>query len=129
MLGSVIPEGRRVVAALSEVLVAGRALLAIPALLVDNDDGGEDGEALDGERDVGKVGDGAVPVLEVVGVEKLFGPLGRDFLQRLFHREGGARILGHGVGLDLGLNPVNGEYLDGRFGGRGGNGMRSGGLG
>ena len=87
MLESVILEGRRVVAALPEVLVARRALLAIPALLVGNDDGGEDGESLDGERDVGKVGDGAVPVLEVEGVEKLFRLLGRDFLQRLFHRE------------------------------------------
>ena len=54
-------------------MVAGGSLLAIPTLLVGNDDGGEDGEALDGQCDVGKVGNGAVAVLEVEGVEKLSG--------------------------------------------------------
>jgi hypothetical protein len=46
--------------------------LAVPALFVGNDNGGEDGEAFDGERDVGKVGNGAVAVLKVEGIEKLF---------------------------------------------------------
>ncbi len=65
-------------AGFAEVLVAGGALLAVPALLVDEGDGGEEGEALDGEGDVGEVGDGAVAVLEVEGVEELLGALGAD---------------------------------------------------
>ncbi len=48
----------------AEVLVAGGTLLAIPALLVDELDGGEEGETLDGEGDMGEVGDGAVAVGE-----------------------------------------------------------------
>src|SRR6266849_4068553 len=116
---SIIPETGRVVTALPEVLVASRALLAVPTLLVDNHDGGQDGEAFNSERNVGKVGNGAVPVLEIEGVEKLFGLLLSNFLQRLLHRERRARVLGHGIGLDLGLNAVNGEYFDGGSGGGG----------
>jgi hypothetical protein len=63
-------------AGFEEVLVAGGALLAVPALFVDEDDGGEQAEALDGEGDVGQVGDGAVAVLEIKGVEELLGALG-----------------------------------------------------
>src|SRR5208282_123232 len=40
----VILESRRIVTALPEVLIAGRTLLAIPALLVGNNNGGEYGE-------------------------------------------------------------------------------------
>jgi hypothetical protein len=46
--------------------------LAVPALFVYQRDRGEQREALDGEGDVGQVGDGAVAVLEVEGVQKLF---------------------------------------------------------
>ncbi len=117
------------VAALSEILIASRALLPVPTLLVGHDNGGEDGEALDGERDVGEVGDGAVPVLEVESVEKFLRLLQRNFLQRLLHRERRTRILGHGVGLDLGFDAVNGKYLDGSFRHCSGNGTRGRGLG
>src|SRR5208283_4072924 len=70
--GSVTLKTGRVVTAFPEVLIASRALLAIPALLVGDHDGGKDGKALDGQRDVGQVGDRAVPVLKVEGVEKFF---------------------------------------------------------
>ena len=56
-----------------------------------------------------QVGDGAVPVLEVEGVEELLRLLVVDLLQRLAHRERRARILGHGVSLHLGLDTIDGE--------------------
>ena len=62
--GGILAKIREIPAGLEEVLVAGRALLAVPALLVDEDDGGQQAEALDGEGDVGQVGNGAVAVLE-----------------------------------------------------------------
>ena len=114
-------------AGLAEVLVAGGALLAVPALLVDERDGGEEGEALDGEGDVGEVGDGAVAVLEVEGVEELLGALGADLGERLAHGEGGAGVLGHGVGEDLGVGAVDGVDVGGStVGGAGAGGMGAG---
>jgi hypothetical protein len=70
--GDVRLKTRSVVTALAEVLVARGAFLAVPALFVGDNDGGKDGEALDGERNVGQVGNGAVPVLKVESVKKLF---------------------------------------------------------
>jgi hypothetical protein len=58
-------ETRSMVSTLFEILVAGGPLLAVPALLVRDHDGGEDGKALDGESNVGEVGDRAVAVLEI----------------------------------------------------------------
>ena len=92
----------------AEVLVAGGALLAVPALFVYQGDRGEQDEALDGEGDVGEVGDGAMAVLEVEGVEELLGALGADFGERLLHGERGAGVLGHGVGEDFGVGSVDG---------------------
>src|SRR5205814_2544554 len=66
----VLTEIRRVVAALQEILVAGRALLAVPSLLVGNDDGCEYRKPLNRQRNVREVSNGAVPVLEVKGVEE-----------------------------------------------------------
>ena len=48
-------EVRNVVAAFLEVLVAGRAFLPIPSLLVGNCDGCEDRKLFDGQRDMGKI--------------------------------------------------------------------------
>ncbi len=96
-------------AGFEEVLVAGGALLAVPALFVDQDDGGQQAKPLDGEGDVGQVGDGAVAVLKIEGVEELLGALGADFGQRLAHGERGAGVLGHGVGEDFGVGAVDGE--------------------
>ena len=50
------------------------------------DDGGEQGQALNGKGDVGEVGDGAVAVLEVEGIQKLFGALGIELFEGLAHR-------------------------------------------
>ena len=104
-------EVREIPAGLAEVLVAGGAFLTVPALLVDQHDGGEEAEALDGEGDVGQVGDGAVAVLEIEGVQELLGALGADFGERLAHGERGTRILGHGVGQDFGVGSVNGKDI------------------
>ena len=101
-------EVGKVPAGFLEVLIAGGAFLAVPALFVDQDDGGQQAQALDGEGDVGQVGDGAVAVLEIKGVEELLGALGADLGEGFAHGERGARILGHGVGQDLGIGTVNG---------------------
>jgi hypothetical protein len=60
---------------------------------------------------VSEVGNGAVAVLEVKGVEELLGALGADFNEGLAHGEGGAGVFGHGVGQDLGVGAVDGEYV------------------
>ena len=57
---------------------------------------------------MGEVGDGAMAVLEVEGVEELLGALGADLGEGLAQGEGGAGVLGHGVGEDLGLGSVDG---------------------
>ena len=92
-------------------MIACGTFLAVPALLVNQDDGGEEGKPLDGEGDVGQVGDGAVAVLEVKSVEELLGALGADFVEGLAHGEGGAGVLGHGVGEDLRVGAVDGENV------------------
>jgi hypothetical protein len=101
-------ELRGVPAGLAEVLVAGRALLAVPALFVYQAYRCEQREALDGEGDVREVGDGAMAVLEVEGVEELLGALRADLGERLLHGERGARVLRHGVGEDLRVGAVDG---------------------
>ena len=93
----------------SSILVAGGALLAVPARLVDQHDGGQQAEPLDGEGDVGQVGDGAMAVLEIKGIEELLGALGADFGQGLAHGERRAGVLGHGIGQDFGVGAVDGE--------------------
>ena len=60
---------------------------------------------------MGQVCDGAVAVLEIKGVEELLGALGGDFVERFAHGEGGAGVLGHGVGQELGAGAVDGEDL------------------
>ena len=70
---------------------------------------------------MGEVGDGAVAVLEVEGVEELLGPLGADFLEGLAHGQGGAGVLGHGVGQHLRVSAVYGKDV-GLIAGVGGGG-------
>ena len=107
--GGVGSEVGEVPAGFEEVLVAGGALLAVPALFVDEDDGGEEREAFDCEGDVGEVGDGAVAVLKIEGVEKLLGALGVEFAKRLAHGKRRSRILGHGIRQDLRVGAMNSE--------------------
>ena len=78
---------RQVPAALAEVLVARGALLAIPALLVHQDDCREQAEPLNREGHMGQVGDRAMAVLEVEGVQELLGALAGDLAQRFLHGE------------------------------------------
>jgi hypothetical protein len=80
---------------------------------------GEEREALDGEGDVREVGDGAMAVLEVEGVEELLGLLRADLDEGFAQGESRARVLGHGVGEDLGLGAVDGVDFGGAFGGLG----------
>ena len=89
-------------------MIAGGALLAVPALFVDEDDGGEQAESFDGKGDVGQVGDGAMAVLKIKGVEELLGALRADLSERLAHGERGAGIFGHGVGQDFRVGAVDG---------------------
>ena len=109
--GGIGAEIGKIPAGFEEVLVAGGALLAVPALLVDQHDGGQQAQPLDGKGDVGQVGDGAVAVLKIKGVEELLGALGADLGERLAHGERGAGVLGHGVGQDLGVGAVDGEDI------------------
>src|SRR6266516_1996788 len=92
-------------ARLAERLVARTALLAVPHGLVDNPDGSQDGDLLQPEHEVSQVGDRAVPVLKVEGVEELLGLLRAQFLDRLEHALARARVLGQRVRLYLGWYP------------------------
>ena len=107
--GRIRAKIRKKPAGFEEVLVAGRSLLAVPPLLVNQHDGGQQAEPLDGEGDMGQVGDRAVAVLKIKGVEELLGSLAVDLGQRFAHRKRGAGVLGHGVGQDLGVGAVDGE--------------------
>ena len=60
---------------------------------------------------MGQVGDGAMAVLEIEGIEELLGALGADFAEGFAHGKGRAGILGHGVGQDLRVRAVDGENL------------------
>ena len=91
-----------------EVLVASGTFLPVPALLIYQDDGGQQAEALDREGDVREVGDGTMAVLEIECIEELFGALGADFGQRFAHGERRTGVLGHGVGQYLGVGSVDG---------------------
>ena len=104
----ILAEIGNVVPALLEVLVAGRALLAVPARLVDSDGRGEDRQTLDGEGDVRQIRDAAMAVLEVEGVEEFLRLLLVDLGQRLAHGQRRAGILGHAVGLDFGIGAMDG---------------------
>ena len=94
-----------------KILVAGGTLLAVPALLVHQHDGRQQAQPLDGKGDVRQVGDGAMTVLEIEGVEELLGALGADLGQRLAHGERGTGVLGHGVGQDFRVGAVNGKDI------------------
>ena len=109
--GSVSTEIGSIKAGFEEVLVTGGALLAVPARLVDKDDGGKQAKALDGEGDMGQVGDGAVAILEIECAEELLGALGADFGQRFAHGKRRAGVLGHGEGEDFGIGAVDGKDL------------------
>jgi len=91
-----------------KVLVARRALLAVPALLVHQHNGRQQAQPLHGKGHVRQVGNRAMPVLKIKGVQKLLGALRADLCQRLAHRERGAGILGHGIRQDLGVGAVDG---------------------
>jgi hypothetical protein len=55
-----------------------------------------------------QIGDGAMSVLEVEGVENLLGALRADLRQRLLHGERRPRILCHRVGQHLGVRTMDG---------------------
>src|SRR5271155_2553243 len=82
----ICPKIGHVPAAFAEILIAGGAFLAVPALLIDEYNRGKQREALDGESQVREVSDGTMSVLEIECVEKLFGALAADLFQRLPHR-------------------------------------------
>ena len=107
--GGILAEIREKPAGFEKILVAGGALLPVPALLVHQDDGRQQAEPLNGHGNVGQIGDGAVAVLKIKGVQELLGALRADLRQRLAHGECGAGILGHGIGQHLRLGSVNGE--------------------
>jgi len=91
VVGAVVAvEVRGVPAGAAEVLVAGGALLAIPARLVHQRDGRQQAQLLHREGDVREVRDGAVAVLEVEGVEELLGLLRADLGERLAHGQRGS---------------------------------------
>ncbi len=69
--GGVRTEIREIPAGFAEVLVAGGALLAVPSAARHQDDSGQQAEALDGQGDMGQIGDGAVPILKIKGVKEL----------------------------------------------------------
>src|SRR5262249_26081096 len=103
---------RSVEAALLEILITGGALLPIPALLIGDRDCRQDGETLDGKCNVREISDGAMSILKVESIEKLLGILFADLLQRLLHGKRRARVFGHGVGLHLWVDTMDGEDID-----------------
>ncbi len=77
---SIALKARSVVTALPEVLIASRALLSVPALLVGYGDSGENGKPFNSQREVRKVGNRTVPILKIEGVKKFFRLLRGNFL-------------------------------------------------
>ena len=61
-----------------------------------------------------QVGNGTVAILKVKSIKKLLRFLLRNLAQRLLHRERRARILGHGIGLNLWFDAVHCVDLDRR---------------
>ena len=92
----------------AKVLIARGTLLAIPALLVDQDDGGQQRQPLDGEGHVRQIRNRAVAILKVKRVEEMFGALAGDLAQRFLHRKRRAGVLRHGIGQDFGVGPMDG---------------------
>ena len=95
------------VAALLEILVARRALLPVPARLVDHDGGRQDRQLLDGKGEVRQIGDAAMAVLKIKRVEELLGLLFVELGQRLAQRKRGPRILRHAIGQHFGIGSMN----------------------
>src|SRR5437016_12090248 len=83
----------------AEGLIARAAFLAIPDGLVDHGDRGQDRDLLEPENQVGEVGDGAVAVLKVEGVEELLRFLRAQLLDAFQHALTRARVLGQGIRL------------------------------
>src|SRR5271165_685758 len=101
------------ISTLLKVLIAGGALLAVPARLVDNYRCGQDRQLFDGKSEVCEVGDAAVAVLEVKRVEKLLGLLLVEVGQRFAQREGRAGIPRHTISQDFGVSPMDGIDIGG----------------
>jgi hypothetical protein len=99
-------------------LITGRPFLAVPARLVDQNDGSQERKALNGKGDVGEVGDGTMAVLEIESIEELLGALGADFGQGLAHGERRTGVFGHGKGQNLGVGAMDGENFGLRTGAR-----------
>ncbi len=118
-LAGLVGKIGQIPAALVKVLIAGGTFLAIPALLVDQDDGCQQRQPLDGEGHVRQVGNGAMAILKVKSVEEMLGALAGDFPQRFLHRKRGSGILCHGIGQDFRVGPMDGidfGLVSGRFG-------------
>jgi hypothetical protein len=109
---------RQIPATFLEILIAGGAFLPVPALLIDQDDGGQKRQTLHGKGNVRQVRDRAVSILEIECVQELFGALGIQFAQRLLHGERGTGIFCHGVRQNLWICAVDGIDLS-RFSVRG----------
>src|SRR5260370_28625240 len=88
-------------ARLAEWLVTRAALLAVPYWLVNHGHRGQDRDLFQPEDEVRQVGDRAMAVLEVEGVEKLLSLLGAQLLDRLEHALARPRILRERIRLNL----------------------------
>src|SRR5215472_13646351 len=92
----------------TERLVAGAALLTIPDWLVHDRHRSQNRDVLQTKDEVRQVGDRAVPVLEIKGVEKLLGALLAQLLDRLQHALIRARVLRQRVRLNFWRHPDHG---------------------
>ena len=75
---AVCPKIRKIPAGFEKVLIARGAFLAVPALLVHQNDGRQQAEPLHSEGDVRQIGNRAVPILEIECIQELLGTLGAD---------------------------------------------------
>ena len=107
-------ECRQIPATLFEILIAGGAFLAVPALLIHQHDGRQQRQTFHGKGDVRQVRNRTVTILEIECVQELFGTLGIQFAQRLLHRERGTGIFCHGVRQNLWICAVDGVDLSRR---------------
>src|SRR5579859_7188746 len=113
--------GHRSIADLAH-LVFGLEQISILAAIAGVDEPVGDGDRrqnrdlLEPEHQVRQIGDRAVPILKVEGVEELLGLLGAQFLNALEHALARARVLGERVGLHLGRDPDDRIHPPGRVG-------------
>ena len=83
----ILSKTREIPAGFEEILVPRRPLLAVPPLLIGDNDRRKNREFLDCQGNMRQIGNRTVPVLKIKRVKKLLGLLESDLSERFLHRK------------------------------------------